>query len=164
MQRRAFLIGLAAGTVVQVGMALADNDPAQAVIARLRAEGFRDIAAARTFIGRVRITAHKGGATREVVVDPRTGEILRDLTRASQTAQDDASSETGSGSGPSGSDDGSSGDAGSEDGGSDDGGSDGHGSGDGGSGGGSDSDGSDSGDSEGGDYDGDDSGGDGDDN
>lgn len=118
MNRRIFLIGVA-GLALAAGAALA-ADPAQVVIDRLRTEGFENITAARTFIGRIRITASKRGQSREVVIDPRTGEILRDLIRATSTvaAASGSGGDSGSSSG------GSSGGGGSDHGGSDDGGDD----------------------------------------
>lgn len=161
MKRRTFLIGLATATLGVSGPLRAE-DPAQAVIDRLRSEGFGNITTKRTFIGRVRITASKRGQSREVVVDPRNGEILRDLTRNTAADDDDGASASNSGSdgsgsgsgsddggsddGNSGGDDGGSGGGGSDDGGSDDGGSD---------DGGSDHDGGDSGGDDGGDSGGD---------
>jgi hypothetical protein len=143
MDRRRVLIGIVAG-VAGATTPLFAADPAQTVIDRLGADGFGNFSVNRTLIGRLRITASKSGATREVVLDPRNGEILRDLTRAGveddgDAAQSGAGAQSGSGGddGPSGTDDG-----GPDDGGTD-GGTDG-GSGDGESGG----DGSDSGDGE----------------
>lgn len=123
MDRRAFLNMLAGTMVVATSVAAFASDPVQAAIARLQAEGFRKIAAERTFLGRVRITAERRGQSREVVLDPRSGEVLRDLTRVSDS---DGSGKGRSGSGSSGS--GSSGNSGSGSGnsgsGSDDSGSD----------------------------------------
>ena len=48
---------------------------------QLRRQGYRDIAVSRTLLGRVQITAERRGALREIVVNPFTGEILRDVQR-----------------------------------------------------------------------------------
>ncbi len=48
------------------------------VIRQLRAQGFSRIEVARTMLGRVRIVARSAELEREIIVDPRTGEILRD--------------------------------------------------------------------------------------
>lgn len=114
------------------------------IIDGLKAQGYSDIQVSTTWLGRVQIEATSQTAHREIVLDPRTGEILRDywqMLPGAATADANSvvsSSDTdgsGSGSGSSdddGSDDGSddgggSGGSGSDDGGGDDGGSDGGG-------------------------------------
>ncbi len=47
----------------------------------LALEGYQDIRLSRTWLGRVRIVAEKSDREREIVINPRTGEVLRDLTR-----------------------------------------------------------------------------------
>ena len=47
---------------------------------RLEQQGFAVVAVERTLLGRVMIRAENERATREVVLDPATGEILRDYT------------------------------------------------------------------------------------
>ncbi len=91
------------------------------ITARLRGLGFRDIEVTRTLLGRVQIVADGARGHREIVLDPRTGEILRDISR-----EDD---DKGSGSGGrSGSDDkGDDGHGDDHDDGGDDGGKDGSG-------------------------------------
>lgn len=49
------------------------------LIASLRAQGFEDIETERTWLGRLRIEAENDAFKREIVIDPRTGEILRDF-------------------------------------------------------------------------------------
>lgn len=147
MHRRAFLtlapLALAA-TSGRAGAAGYADD----VAAQLTKQGFRKISTTTTWLGRVRITAERKDGRREIVLNPRTGEILRDqwtLLRDPAAAKpiiDDVGE---------GSDDDGSDDSGSDDGGSDDSGSDDHGSG----GGGSDDGGSDDGGSDGGDSGGD---------
>lgn len=139
MDRRAFLNMLAGTMVVATSVPAFASDPVQAAIARLQAEGFRKIAAERTFLGRVRITAERRGQSREVVLDPRSGEVLRDLTRVSDSDGSGSGSSGSGSSGNSGSGSGNSG-SGSDDSGSDDGGSDDSGSDDSGSDSDSDSD------------------------
>lgn len=48
------------------------------IVRQLRDQGFGQIEIERTFLGRVRIVARSEKLEREIVVDPRTGEILRD--------------------------------------------------------------------------------------
>ncbi|MEM6740044.1 MAG: hypothetical protein AAF646_08000 [Pseudomonadota bacterium] len=49
------------------------------VIESLRGDGWVRIERDRTLLGRVRITALRTGNTREIVLNPHTSEILRDL-------------------------------------------------------------------------------------
>lgn len=52
---------------------------ADSVVGQLRAQGFDHVAVERTMLGRVRIRADHADGTREIILNPRTGEILRDL-------------------------------------------------------------------------------------
>lgn len=101
------------------------TDYVDGIVAELRAAGYSDIEVSRTFLGRTRIVAASPTFTREVIVDPRTGEILRDYRQANGTDEvndtPDDSNSGGSGSGGSGS--GGSGSGGSGSGGSGSGGS-----------------------------------------
>ena len=77
----------------QVGPALTVGEPevmrpltVQAVteedlIASLEQEGFSVVERERTFLGRVRILAVGPEGTREVILNPRNGKVLRDLFR-----------------------------------------------------------------------------------
>ncbi len=49
-----------------------------AIIAQLTDQGFTHIRVSNTFLGRVRIFATSPKLTREIIFNPRTGEILRD--------------------------------------------------------------------------------------
>ena len=82
MKRRAFLRGAAALSVVAMlaTPALAADRAAESVMRQLRQLGYEDVGAARTLLGRTRITARRGAERREIVLDPRSGEILRDLS------------------------------------------------------------------------------------
>ena len=53
--------------------------PLDRIVADLRALGYDRIEVQRTLLGRTRILAESEGAQREIIVNPRTGEILRDL-------------------------------------------------------------------------------------
>lgn len=57
------------------------------VIAELRNQGFTSIQVSRTWLGRARIEAQSPRFSREVVVNPRTGEILRDYWSDDDSAQ-----------------------------------------------------------------------------
>ncbi len=50
-----------------------------AVIAHLRAQGYNKIVVETTLLGRVKISAVLKGGRREIILNPRTGEVLRDL-------------------------------------------------------------------------------------
>ncbi|GAB1479604.1 hypothetical protein MASR2M74_21690 [Paracoccaceae bacterium] len=64
------------------GAALA-ADFSDRIMRRLRKQGYTDISISRTLLGRVRIVAWRGGASREIILNPSTGEILRDVWTAS---------------------------------------------------------------------------------
>ncbi len=89
MSRRSamFAISTTLALAATVGPALAgpydDN-----VVAQLTSQGFGHIATERTWLGRVRITAERTDGQREIILNPKSGEILRDLwnpTDASST-------------------------------------------------------------------------------
>lgn len=122
------------------------------VVSQLRAQGFDEIEVERTLLGRARIAASRQDGSREIVLNPQTGEILRDLwtsiagdTTGQITIGDDRNS--GSDIDDDDNDDGNSGPGGSDDsdGSDDDGGNEGSGGGGSGSGSGSGSDNSGSG-------------------
>ena len=52
-------------------------------MAELVEDGYRNITVAKTWLGRLRFIAVRPGARREIVVNPATGEILRDYSRRS---------------------------------------------------------------------------------
>ena len=52
---------------------------ADAIVAELRASGFDRIETEQTWLGRTRIVAVGAEGMREIVINPATGEILRDL-------------------------------------------------------------------------------------
>ena len=51
------------------------------IMAQLQGQGYQGITLSHTWLGRTRIVAMLGGDLREIVFDPNTGEILRDLSR-----------------------------------------------------------------------------------
>lgn len=77
MRRRHFLSGLLAATTIP-GAAQA-QDFVASVIAQLKKQGFRSVVEKRTLLGRVRLTASRANGVREIIINPGTGEILRDL-------------------------------------------------------------------------------------
>jgi len=67
--------------VVLAGAAAARADEVTESIARqLRRQGYSEITVTRTFLGRDRIVATSPTREREIIVNPRTNEILRDYT------------------------------------------------------------------------------------
>lgn len=112
------------------------------IVGQLEARGYDQISVSRTWLGRARIVAKGARGSREIIVNPATGEILRDLSEGSVAggglleAGGDSSGK-GDDSGDDGGDDGGGDDGGGDDGGGDDGGGDdggdhsGHGGGDG---------------------------------
>lgn len=77
MRRRDVLTAMVAG--VLIAPAAQAQDFVASVVAQLRAQGFRSVVQERTLLGRVRITATRKDGKREIIINPRTGEILRDL-------------------------------------------------------------------------------------
>jgi hypothetical protein len=69
-------LGLVLGCVGQGAWAQGFAD---SVVGQLRAQGFDRIEVERTMLGRVRIQADHADGSREIILNPRTGEILRDL-------------------------------------------------------------------------------------
>ena len=108
MDRRVFLSALCASLAcASAGYAASYED---SVVSQLRAQGYGKISIERTLLGRVRIIARMGTTQREIILNPRTGEILRDIVldaqgnMAPQIAGGSSSSTTGS-SGAAGSND-----------------------------------------------------------
>ena len=146
INRRKFISILVAATLTATP---AVADVKDLVISQLKAQGFRKIRIGRTLLGRTRIVAINSRMRREIIINPRTGEILRDYWEVLAPGPTEGGQILNSGnggpgnSGNGGSDD--EGNGGSEDGGSGDDGGNGH---DGGGG-----DGNGGGDGEGGDGD-----------
>lgn len=81
MKRPALLYLSVASLALSSFAAMADtfsND----VVAQLTRQGFSGIKTETTWLGRTRIVASRADGTREIVVNPRSGEILRDLWTA----------------------------------------------------------------------------------
>lgn len=99
MNRRHFLLAATAFTLLSTTAARADY--VEDIVKVLKKEGYSEIDVTRTLLGRVRIVASRDGQLRELVCNPRTGEILRDVlsgpdggdrvSRPSSTGGDDDS-------------------------------------------------------------------------
>ena len=79
MIRRTFLRRLALGPRPVSPPAPPAADPVDDITAEIRAQGFTIVRVQRTLLGRVRIIGQRRAIRREVVIDPTTGEIRRDL-------------------------------------------------------------------------------------
>jgi len=84
MNRRTIFAQALAGavSVALAGPAFA-VDLVGELVSELRSQGFTTIDVSRTMLGRVRIDASGGSGMREIVVNPNSGEILRDLWTSS---------------------------------------------------------------------------------
>lgn len=77
--RRFALVATAGLWVAAPGVVLAQAVTEDQLIAALEQQGFTVIEAGTTFLGRLRITAEGPEGTREVVLNPRNGKVLRDI-------------------------------------------------------------------------------------
>jgi len=77
MKRRKFLAGLLCGLIAATPAAA--QDYVEDIVSQLREQGFSNILQESTLLGRVRIMASSGDGQREIILNPLTGEILRDL-------------------------------------------------------------------------------------
>jgi len=68
---------LAVGLVAWASLAQA-AEPVDRIIAWLRDQGFTEFEVEKTWLGRTKIEAHADGLEREIIINTRTGEILRD--------------------------------------------------------------------------------------
>jgi|GEM_PF-2151416 len=65
-------------TLVGLGPALSETLETK-VYKGLSRQGYKDIKSNFTFLGRLRVTAEKGETRREVILNRKTGEVLRDV-------------------------------------------------------------------------------------
>ena len=81
MKRKAIITVLGTIAAMQIMLATAAfaATAADQIVAQLRDQGFSQIEVERTWLGRTRILAQRGDASREIIFNPATGEILRDL-------------------------------------------------------------------------------------
>lgn len=83
LKRIIFILVLA--MALPVAQPVLANPIADSAVSQLRKQGYNDIQVQRTLLGRIRITATSETYTRELVIHPITGEIMRD--RWSSNAQ-----------------------------------------------------------------------------
>lgn len=126
MKRRDFLGGIC-GVVMTPAVAWA-RDYSDGIVRELKRNGYRIDSVARTLLGRVKIVASNRRGVREIIVNPATGEILRDLWVSgggtTDVALEDRDVDDDSGSDDDGGDDSGGGDSGGDDDGGDDNGGD----------------------------------------
>jgi len=132
MKRRSFLL-LTSAAAASVAFP-AHADYVNSVRDQLSQQGYRQISVSSTLLGRTRIVAKSKSGTREIIMNPRTGEILRDLWSSAQGGSgpsivgndtddqdddrdDDGDDDGGKGRGRGGDDDGDGGDGDSDGGG-----------------------------------------------
>lgn len=97
MNRRDILFGIAGAALF--GSAASAQSFSDSIVSQLRQRGFQSIAVERTMLGRTRIVAIGNGGRREIILNPRTGEILRDLWVSSGSDGDLGSNSGSSGGG-----------------------------------------------------------------
>lgn len=95
MDRRKFLVLVTAFSLTGTMPAWADKQ--DDIVERLVEAGFGQIEITRTLLGRVRIVATKGNVRRELVINPRTGEVLRDVTLVAEDGKSSSGSSEGKG-------------------------------------------------------------------
>jgi uncharacterized membrane protein YgcG len=103
MNRRVLLAALMA-SLAAAGTAAADGFT-DTIVRQLRAQGYSDVSVSDTWLGRTRIFAQSGNSEREIVLNPRTGEILRDIYIGDGSGSRIYDDEDNSGRGQSGGDD-----------------------------------------------------------
>ncbi|MEQ1771189.1 MAG: hypothetical protein ABL879_15260 [Devosia sp.] len=119
MRRRVFLIAAAGFTLLSTTAARADY--ADDMVTWLKGQGYLEVVLTRTLLGRAHILASTAKGTREIVINPRTGEVLRDVWLDADGnvlpfgAVDDDKDGENSGPGGGGGDDENSGDDGGDD-------------------------------------------------
>lgn len=80
---------LALALVLTAAGAASADEVSDAISQQLRQQGYTDITVTRTFLGRDRILATSPTREREIIVNPRTREILRDYTETRDGAAGD---------------------------------------------------------------------------
>lgn len=81
MKRRHFLTAFTSAVIV-AGLPAQAATFEESVLAQLKAQGYKSITVERTLLGRIKIIAHLKDGQREIILNPRTGEILRDFWMA----------------------------------------------------------------------------------
>lgn len=89
MHRRLFITGLSCAIVTGMPALAQSASVVDQVIAQLKAQGYTQITMGRTFLGRTRIVAQNDEMRREIIINPATGEVLRDYWEVEDDDHDD---------------------------------------------------------------------------
>lgn len=88
--RRRFAVLLMIVAFVAPIAAYANDDLEKVLIDQLKQQGYSEFVVSFTLLGRMRIVAiGEDGSGREIVVNPRTGEVLRDVNMTQSGRSDD---------------------------------------------------------------------------
>lgn len=118
MNRRLIALAFCGGVLSAQPVWAVDHE--SRILSALAAQGFTHIEVSRTWLGRTHIMATGPSGTREIVISPNNGEVLRDHFTADSHAAEHSAASGGSGEDASGHDSGghdSGGDGGGGDGG-----------------------------------------------
>lgn len=77
MERRTFI--LSATAAIFTAAPLRAETVTESITRQLKGQGYKKISVSRTLLGRTRIVAHSKTRRREIILNPRTREILRDF-------------------------------------------------------------------------------------
>ena len=80
MKRRHFITLATAALICAPSLLFAGG--VDSVVRQLRAQGYASIEVSRTWLGRIQIEAKRPGEEREIILNRKTGEILRDYAHA----------------------------------------------------------------------------------
>lgn len=106
MNRRHLIRAAIVLAMLPASLARADDGDLDDLVDILKDQGYDQIALEQTLLGRTRILAQKDGGTREIILNVRTGEVLRDVWIDSTGRSQPAEFADRSGSGRGGDDDG----------------------------------------------------------
>ncbi len=84
MNRRLALLSASAFLALALASAPAHADYVDSVRAQLQQQGYLQVSVSSTLLGRTRIVAESKTGSREIIMNPRTGEILRDAWLAAE--------------------------------------------------------------------------------
>ena len=77
MNRRSFVIVFGVGAIAASAAFASPFE--DVVVAQLKSQGYKAVTVERTLLGRIKIVGQINDGRREIIINPRTGEILRDL-------------------------------------------------------------------------------------
>jgi uncharacterized membrane protein YgcG len=100
MNRRGFLaLAMSGGATVALAGSARAAGLVDDLVRELRSQGFSSVNVSRTMLGRVRIEAIGSAGSREIVLNPNSGEILRDLWTSSGSVKSRPNRSSGKSSG-----------------------------------------------------------------